>query len=483
MAKKLSDFLKETYKNLNYENDEGKNRHATRKSAKSVDSRRGFVGKDDNFYYHPAGNKSEKQFKKDIGWKNEDIQAFLDETKQHNKIEHYKIEKRALEAKVRRTPAEHRRLAELRRKLAEEKLDEISPEILGRYVSKAYRDITPKPGKYIKGKTIGDRIKRYNKRIAGLGLAAKKIHQEFLLRGRLKEEESLDEVSPEKLMRYSTGAFNDLGGNAKMGFRQTRNRIKGVSLAQKKLSANKFLPFDRVKVPAHEGLDEGKWLKGKDKAGQKALNHSLNPFSANHERVLRQTLRMNDVMARVMGGPSKEEARKVLKSKFGYSDKRIAKLEENLDEVSDDLMRHYHGEARKNLKSLYGKRRRETDILKQLDYSRKIENRVKGTKLARDRFLGRRAKPVAENLDEAMFRPSLQYGDTGENDGKRYKVVRYHFNGGNKTIARGLTLGQARYHTGHPETSSKTAKERAGRRYTAAHGQWFDGYAEDKRRR
>lgn len=45
-------------------------------------------------------------------------------------------------------------------------------------------------------------------------------------------------------------------------------------------------------------------------------------------RVLKQILRMPDQMAAVAGGPDKKEAREILKSKFGYTDEMIAKLEE-----------------------------------------------------------------------------------------------------------------------------------------------------------
>jgi hypothetical protein len=47
------------------------------------------------------------------------------------------------------------------------------------------------------------------------------------------------------------------------------------------------------------------------------------------KRIAIRTLGMNDVMARAMGGMSKEEARKFLRDRCGYSDAQIAKLEKS----------------------------------------------------------------------------------------------------------------------------------------------------------
>jgi hypothetical protein len=59
-----------------------------------------------------------------------------------------------------------------------------------------------------------------------------------------------------------------------------------------------------------------------------------------------------------------------------------------------------------------------------------------------------------------------------------YKVVRYFYKGGHRTIKSGLTLEEAQEHCRDPETSSRTCKTAARKRYTAVHGQWFDGYTE-----
>ena len=52
------------------------------------------------------------------------------------------------------------------------------------------------------------------------------------------------------------------------------------------------------------------------------------PVKRNQLRVLKQKLRMPDEMVGVAGGPNKEQAREILRAKFGYTDKMIAKLEE-----------------------------------------------------------------------------------------------------------------------------------------------------------
>jgi len=61
-----------------------------------------------------------------------------------------------------------------------------------------------------------------------------------------------------------------------------------------------------------------------------------------------------------------------------------------------------------------------------------------------------------------------------------YKIVRFYFDGGHRTIKRGLTLEEAKAHSQNPETSSSTATSAAARRITRRHGRWFDGYAEDR---
>lgn len=44
-------------------------------------------------------------------------------------------------------------------------------------------------------------------------------------------------------------------------------------------------------------------------------------------KIAKSTLRMSDVGARIMGGMSKEDARKFLREKTGWSDKKIADFE------------------------------------------------------------------------------------------------------------------------------------------------------------
>lgn len=88
-----------------------------------------------------------------------------------------------------------------------------------------------------------------------------------------------------------------------------------------------------------------------------------------------------------------------------------------------------------------------------------------------------------EKLDEmAMFRPDFhghnKMGEGYGDDGKKYKVRRmYKGSKSSVTIAKDLTLGQARSHCEHPETSSSTCTKPAGKRHTRLHGDWFDGYS------
>jgi len=62
-----------------------------------------------------------------------------------------------------------------------------------------------------------------------------------------------------------------------------------------------------------------------------------------------------------------------------------------------------------------------------------------------------------------------------------YKIIRMHFNGGNRTIKTGLTLKEARAHCNDPETSSSTCTRPHLKRITRLNGPWFDGYEECRR--
>ena len=59
---------------------------------------------------------------------------------------------------------------------------------------------------------------------------------------------------------------------------------------------------------------------------------------------------------------------------------------------------------------------------------------------------------------------------------KQYKIIRMFFNGGQRTIKKGLTLEQAQEWCSNPETSSSTCTSTEKKRYTEKHGAWFDGY-------
>jgi len=62
-----------------------------------------------------------------------------------------------------------------------------------------------------------------------------------------------------------------------------------------------------------------------------------------------------------------------------------------------------------------------------------------------------------------------------------YKVIRFYFKNGRRTIKTGLTLEEAQAHCSDPETSSSTCTKSEGRRRTKLQGPWFDGYEECKR--
>ena len=54
-----------------------------------------------------------------------------------------------------------------------------------------------------------------------------------------------------------------------------------------------------------------------------------------------------------------------------------------------------------------------------------------------------------------------------------YKIIRFRFDGNNRTIKRGLTLEEAQEHCKDHETSGSTCSDLSKR------GMWFDGYTEE----
>ena len=60
---------------------------------------------------------------------------------------------------------------------------------------------------------------------------------------------------------------------------------------------------------------------------------------------------------------------------------------------------------------------------------------------------------------------------------KKYEIVRYYKEGGQKVVRKNATLEEARAHCNNPETSSAGTSARS-RKITEEHGEWFDGYRE-----
>lgn len=108
--------------------------------------------------------------------------------------------------------------------------------------------------------------------------------------------------------------------------------------------------------------------------------------------------------------------------------------------------------------------------------------RKKGIDTAVDKL----TKEDVEEIDEGhgMFSArTFGWNNQSENDDKKYKIIRFHKKGGSKTIAKGVSLSYAKSHCGHSETSSSTCTGKSPKAYTRRHGEWFDGYDVDKRRR
>ncbi len=57
-----------------------------------------------------------------------------------------------------------------------------------------------------------------------------------------------------------------------------------------------------------------------------------------------------------------------------------------------------------------------------------------------------------------------------------YKIIRFYFKGGRRTIKQGLTLEEAQEHCQDIQTSSSTCTTYAGKQRTKTMGDWFDAY-------
>jgi hypothetical protein len=90
-------------------------------------------------------------------------------------------------------------------------------------------------------------------------------------------------------------------------------------------------------------------------------------------------------------------------------------------------------------------------------------------------FENAQARLRARLIARGAYPPTQWETEMGES---LYKIVRSFFNEARRkrTITKGLTLEEAQAHCRNPETSSKTATSAKMRRYTKAHGPWFDGY-------
>jgi len=60
-----------------------------------------------------------------------------------------------------------------------------------------------------------------------------------------------------------------------------------------------------------------------------------------------------------------------------------------------------------------------------------------------------------------------------------YRIVRFYFRNGRRTLMRHLTLEQAQAHCSDPDTSSSTATSARAIRRTRQLGPWFDGYEKE----
>lgn len=79
---------------------------------------------------------------------------------------------------------------------------------------------------------------------------------------------------------------------------------------------------------------------GKDKKVHESLDEALSIPDKHQHKICVDNVK-NPMKARILGGPSAEEAEHLLRTKFGYKDHQIKKLKEEIESDEPDLSNHY----------------------------------------------------------------------------------------------------------------------------------------------
>jgi len=125
------------------------------------------------------------------------------------------------------------------------------------------------------------------------------------------------EVDVKKVIKDLAKSYGD--SNEDQG--KMVNLMKGLAFSDD-AEANKFM----------KALD--KWTtEYADKNVKEKVMKEVNVFDKHQIKIAKDTLKMHDAGAMVMGGMNKDEARRVLK-KAGYSDRQIAQMEESVEIIT-----------------------------------------------------------------------------------------------------------------------------------------------------
>jgi hypothetical protein len=169
-------------------------------------------------------------------------------------------------------------------------------------------------------------------------------------KGKTDKNKDRAEDRKEKKRNRPSDLDEDFGDNKAPPFGKKADKDEGEDKkddkADKKPAASKK-PWEKDDEKVEEGKtfkdEKGKTDKNKDRSGErkdkkrereelgegsKRPFDSASPPDVHQKKIALKTLKMSDVGADVMGGMSKVEARSFLKNRCGYSDARIAKLEE-----------------------------------------------------------------------------------------------------------------------------------------------------------
>lgn len=399
-------------------------------------------------------------------------------------------------------------------------LNELSRETLGRYINRASNDAAINAMQYGQGNSKENIIswkhkdahaKKASKRLTGTRKAVDKLTGKARVSAGLKEE--VEKMSDDDLKKswnrhknaHIQGSMSDKSYYSSGRVRKVKDAIKQHEAEMKRRGLK--TDHETNQFALGEGHFNNWSVEFEEKYGRSPTNDDFPKLPKEDSKTKEPRVSLSSLIKKKQT-QKKAKRYSLEENKRGLSAQWRAKIarrrrywikKDQLDEDRKKTLRNRIKKAKAEIKynenpsvgeTLY----RQMFVNKQTGYApmhagysqKKWDSRLAGWKNVLSKSKGElenRKKQLKLKLAEMAFmRPDLRGSDTGEDDGKRYKVKRFYKSGRpSKTIAGNLSLGKARGHAKDPETSSRSATGRAGKRHTKQHGDWFDGYDVDHR--